>query len=72
MIVATALVLMMTPRLALSYGGMVTASSVLNVMTLGCGAIATVAVAWGLWGYSLTFGPCSRPMRRRAGHSPTP
>lgn len=57
MIVATALVLLMTPGLALFYGGMVRASSVLNMMMLSFGAIATVAVAWGLWGYSLTFGP---------------
>jgi Amt family ammonium transporter len=57
MIVATALVLLMTPGLALFYGGMVRASSVLNMMMLSFGAIGTVAVAWGLWGYSLTFGP---------------
>ena len=57
MIMATALVLLMTPGLALFYGGMVRATSVLNMMMLSFGSIAVVGVAWGLWGYSLTFGP---------------
>ncbi len=57
MIVATALVLLMTPGLALFSGGMVSAKSVLNMMMLNFGAIGVVAVVWGLWGYSLTFGP---------------
>jgi Amt family ammonium transporter len=57
MIMATALVLLMTPGLALFYGGMVSAKSVLNMMMLSFGAIGMAAVIWGLWGYSLTFGP---------------
>lgn len=57
MIMATALVLLMTPGLALFYGGMVSAKSVLNMMMLSFGAIGVVGVLWSLWGYSLTFGP---------------
>lgn len=57
MIVATAMVLLMTPGLSLFYGGMVRASSVLNMMMLSFGAMGVVGVAWGLWGYSLAFGP---------------
>lgn len=56
MLIATAMVLLMTPGLALFYGGMVRARSVLAMMMLSFGAIGVVAVAWPLWGYGLTFG----------------
>ncbi|WP_062301184.1 ammonium transporter [Demequina subtropica] len=56
MIVATALVLLMTPGLAFFYGGMVRAKSVLNMMMMSFISIATVAVIWVLYGYGLTFG----------------
>ncbi|MGZ4669877.1 MAG: ammonium transporter [Blastococcus sp.] len=51
-----ALVLLMTPGLALFYGGMVRAKSVLNMMMMSFGALALVAVLWVLVGYSLAFG----------------
>ncbi|MEI2765790.1 MAG: ammonium transporter [Dermatophilaceae bacterium] len=50
------LVLLMTPGLALFYGGMVRAKSVLNMMMMSFAALSTVTVAWVLWGYSMTFG----------------
>src|SRR6478736_925016 len=56
MIVATALVLLMTPGLAFFYGGMVRAKSVLNMMMMSFISIATIAVVWVLYGYGLTFG----------------
>ncbi len=56
MIVATALVLLMTPGLAFFYGGMVRAKSVLNMMMMSFISIAIVAVIWVLYGYGLTFG----------------
>jgi ammonium transporter, Amt family len=55
-LVSAALVLLMTPGVALFYGGMVRAKSVLNMMMMSFGAMATVSVAWVLWGYSETFG----------------
>jgi ammonium transporter, Amt family len=55
-LVSAALVLLMTPGVALFYGGMVRAKSVLNMMMMSFGAMATISVAWVLWGYSEAFG----------------
>jgi len=56
MIVATALVLLMTPALAFFYGGMVRTKSVLNMMMMSFISIGVVAVVWVVYGYGLTFG----------------
>ncbi len=56
MMTATALVLLMTPGLALFYGGMVRSKSVLNMMMMSFGSIGLVGVLWVLYGYSMTFG----------------
>jgi len=56
MMTATALVLLMTPGLALFYGGMVRSKSVLNMMMMCFGSIGLVGVLWVLYGYSMTFG----------------
>jgi Amt family ammonium transporter len=53
---SAALVLLMTPGLALFYGGMVRAHSVLNMMMMSFGALALVSVLWVLFGYSVAFG----------------
>ncbi|MGA4668931.1 ammonium transporter [Propionibacteriaceae bacterium Y1923] len=53
---AAGLVLLMTPGLALFYGGMVRAKSVLNMMMMSIIAMATVGVLWVLFGFSLAFG----------------
>jgi len=53
---SSALVLLMTPGLALFYGGMVRAKSVLNMMIMSFGALALVSVLWVLYGYSFAFG----------------
>jgi Amt family ammonium transporter len=53
---SAALVLFMTPGLALFYGGMVRSKSVLNMMMMSFIAMGTVSVAWVLWGYSEAFG----------------
>lgn len=55
-LVSAALVLLMTPGLAFFYGGMVRVKSVLNMMMMSFGAMATIGVIWVLWGYSQTFG----------------
>ncbi len=57
MIVATALVLMMTlPGLALFYAGMVRRKNVLGTMAQSAGALAIVSLLWFAAGYSLAFG----------------
>ncbi|MGY1785874.1 ammonium transporter [Geodermatophilus sp. SYSU D00698] len=53
---SAALVLLMTPGLALFYGGMVRAKSVLNMMMMSFGALALITVLWVLYGYSFAFG----------------
>jgi Amt family ammonium transporter len=56
MLVAAAMVLLMTPGLALFYGGMTRAKSVLNMMMMSFGAMGVVGVIYILWGYSMAFG----------------
>jgi ammonium transporter, Amt family len=53
---SAALVLLMTPGLALFYGGMVRAKSVLNMMMMSFGALALISVLWVIYGYSVAFG----------------
>jgi len=56
MIVATALVLMMTiPGLALFYSGMVRKKNVLATMAQSLAAVATISILWVAFGYSLVF-----------------
>ncbi len=58
MIVATALVLMMTtPALALFYGGMSRSKSVLNMMMMSYISLGIVGIVYVLWGWSMSFGP---------------
>ena len=53
---SSALVLLMTPGLALFYGGMVRAKSVLNMMMMSFGALGVVTLLWVVYGYSMAFG----------------
>jgi ammonium transporter, Amt family len=56
MIVATALVLMMTiPGLALFYSGMVRKKNMLATMAQSLAAVAIVSILWVAFGYSLVF-----------------
>ncbi len=55
MLVATALVLMMTPALGLFYAGLVRAKNTLNTFMMSIGALGVVTVTWALVGYSLAF-----------------
>jgi Amt family ammonium transporter len=55
LLVAAALVLLMTPGVAFFYGGMVRAKSVVSMMMMSFGAIAIVGVLWVLYGYSMSF-----------------
>ena len=55
-LMSAALVLLMTPGLALFYGGMVRAKSVINMMLMSLISIAVVSMIWALYGYSVAFG----------------
>lgn len=56
MLVATALVFLMTPGLAFFYGGMVHRKNVLSTMIKSLIAAGVVSVVWVVVGYSLSFG----------------
>ena len=56
-LVATALVLLMVPGLALFYGGLVRARAALNTLMMSFAALALVSVLWVLAGYTLAFAP---------------
>ena len=56
-LVAAALVLLMTPGLALFYAGMVRTKNVLGTIMHSFVCMGLVTVVWVLWGYSLAFGP---------------
>ncbi|MDQ3212820.1 MAG: ammonia channel protein, partial [Acidobacteriota bacterium] len=56
MLIATALVLLMTPALAFFYGGLVRSKNALNTMMMSFVSMGFVGVLWALLGYSLAFG----------------
>jgi Amt family ammonium transporter len=55
MLVATAMVLVMTPALGFFYGGMVRAKNTLNTMMMSYIALGFLGIAWVIVGYSLAF-----------------
>ncbi len=57
LLVSTALVMLMTPALALFYGGMVRRKNVLSTIMMSFAILALVSILWVLYGYSLSFGP---------------
>ncbi|NBA84279.1 ammonium transporter [Emticicia sp. CRIBPO] len=56
MLVASALVLIMTPGLAYFYGGMVNAKNVISTMLQSFIAMGVISVVWVTVGYSIAFG----------------
>ena len=54
---ATALVMLMTPGLALFYGGLVRRKNVLSILMQCMFILGLVSVTWVLVGYTLAFGP---------------
>ncbi|MCU1482814.1 MAG: ammonium transporter [Subtercola sp.] len=56
LLVAAALVLIMTPGVAFFYGGMVKAKSVVSMMMMSFGAMGLVGVLWVIYGYGMSFG----------------
>ncbi|GGG70116.1 ammonium transporter [Corynebacterium pelargi] len=57
MLISASLVLLMTPALALFYGGMSRQKSVLNMMMMSFGAAGVVGIIYVLWGWSMSYGP---------------
>ncbi len=56
MLVATALVMLMTPGLALFYGGLVRSKNVLGTMMQSFVCLGVISIIWVLYGYSMAFG----------------
>ena len=57
MLIATALVFLMTPGLAFFYGGLVRRKNVLSIMMQCFVLVCVMSLLWVLFGYSLAFGP---------------
>jgi Amt family ammonium transporter len=56
LMIAAAMVLLMTPGLGLFYGGMTRAKAALNMIMMSFISAGIVGVVWVLWGYSMTTG----------------
>ncbi len=56
LLASTALVLLMTPGLAMFYGGLNRSKSVLNMMMMSFSSIGLISVLWLLYGFSVAFG----------------
>ena len=55
-LISSALVMLMTPGVALFYGGMVRRKNLLSTMMLSFACLGLVGLLWVLYGYSLSFG----------------
>lgn len=56
-LVASSLIMLMTPAVGLFYGGMVRRKNVLSTIMLSFTVLIVITLQWVLFGYSLTFGP---------------
>jgi Amt family ammonium transporter len=57
MLIATAMVMLMTPGLALFYGGLVRSKNVLGTIMHSMICLGVISIIWVVYGYSLAFGP---------------
>jgi Amt family ammonium transporter len=55
-LISSALVLLMTPGLALFYGGMSRRKNLLSTIMMSFAIMGLVGIIWALWGYSFSFG----------------
>jgi len=55
-LISSALVMLMTPGVALFYGGMVRRKNLLSTMMMSFACLGLVGILWVLYGYSLSFG----------------
>lgn len=62
LLVCTALVLFMTPGLAIFYGSMVGSKNVVNMMSMNVYCLVVVPILWALVGFSLAFGEWDFPI----------
>jgi Amt family ammonium transporter len=56
LLISSALVMLMTPGLALFYGGMVRRKNILSTLMMSFACLGLVGLLWVLYGYSLSFG----------------
>ena len=56
-LVSSAMVLLMTPGLALFYGGLARSKNAASTIMYSLMSMGIVGVVWVLWGYTLAFGP---------------
>ena len=70
LLASSALVLLMTPGLALFYGGLNRVKGALNMMMMSFSCIGLVSVLWLLYGFSFAFGQVLQ-INFLAGESPT-
>jgi ammonium transporter, Amt family len=56
LLMSSALVMLMTPGLALFYGGMVRKKNIISTMMMSFGILGIISLLWVLYGYSLGFG----------------
>ena len=56
MLMASALVLFMTPGLAFFYGGLVRGKNIISTVMYSFISLGVISVVWVLWGYTLAFG----------------
>jgi Amt family ammonium transporter len=56
LLMSSALVMLMTPGLALFYGGMVRRKNILSTIMMSFACLGLVGLLWVLYGYSLSFG----------------
>ncbi len=56
MLISTAMVMLMTPGVALFYGGMVRSKNVLSTIMMSFMSLGVIGLLWVLYGYSLVFG----------------
>jgi Amt family ammonium transporter len=56
LLMSAALVMLMTPGLALFYGGMVRRKNLLSTMMMSFACLGLIGILWVLYGYSLSFG----------------
>jgi ammonium transporter, Amt family len=57
MLIATTMVMFMTPGLALFYGGLVRSKNVLSTVLQSFIGLGIISLLWVVYGYSLSFGP---------------
>jgi ammonium transporter, Amt family len=55
-LISTAMVMLMTPGVALFYGGMVRSKNVLSTIMMSFMSLGVIGLLWALYGYSLAFG----------------